>query len=103
MTKRSKIIFGIILFVLGFVVQIIGAICLSKFDSDFSIVVSMSSAVPLGTSILIFSSLVPKKYNIIKYLMMFYAIGALAMFIIICIIACTSGFVYNDGGYYTPK
>ena len=98
MNKKKKIVLLILLYLIGFIIQIIGTILFEKTSSDLSIIVLFSSAIFFAVFVFILSTMVSEKYRIIKYVLYFFIIGILLSFLILCIASIVTDFQITSSG-----
>lgn len=97
--NKKKIIFAIILFTLSFIIQIISFTIFKEVDTNTFCIVAISSAIPFSSFLFIISSLFDKRFKILKYIFIIYGILVLLAFVIIIIIATTTGFVISGNQF----
>jgi len=88
--NKKKIILGIMFFIVGFIIQIISVNLYSTVNQKVFYILSFLSTIPLSASVYIFAKMIPKKLNIIKYILYFYAFGLTSMFALVCILTLTN-------------
>lgn len=97
--NKKKIIFAIILFTLSFIIQIISFTIFKEVDTNTFCIAAISSAIPFSSFLFIISSLFDKRFKILKYIFIIYGILVLLAFVIIIIIATTTGFVISGNQF----
>ena len=98
MNNKKKTVLLVLLYLIGFVVQIFSFILSDVLGFKASLLLRFSGAIPLAAAFFVASTMISQKYKFIKYILYFFVGSIVFTFLVLCVASVFTDFNVTNGG-----